>query len=229
MSDIKPFHGSQFLSLTAAVQREIERQIIVGELPAGTRLSEVSLAARLGVSRGPVREAIRSLTEAGLLDHLANRGAVVRIVSRDEALALYDFRSVIFGFACERAAQVRSGRDLADLEELLGCMAAAIERGETPAYYPLNLRFHARILEMCGNRRVRATYEQTVKELQLFRRRALGRLPNIKASFEEHRQIVEAIAAGEPARAFVAGRSHVGQGRERFEGTLVQEEDEAAA
>jgi DNA-binding GntR family transcriptional regulator len=81
------------------------------------------------------------------------------------------------------------------------------------------------MMELCGNRRVRADYEGVVKEMHLFRRRALSRVSRITASLAEHRTIVAAIRAGDARTAFEAGREHVQHGRERFVATL---EDPAA-
>ena len=99
------FDARNIQTLTNAVQREIERRILTGEIAAGARLTEAPLAEELGVSRGPVREAIRGLIQAGLVDSIANRGGVVRKIGLEEALDLYELRAVLFGFACELVAQ----------------------------------------------------------------------------------------------------------------------------
>ena len=216
-------------TLTSAVQREVERRILAGEIEAGTRLSEAGLASELGVSRGPVREAMRGLVQAGLVDSIANRGIVVRKIGLDEALDLYALRGVIFGLACEALAKRRTAEQLEALERDIAEMAAAVGAGDKQAYYHLNLAFHARILEACGNRRARSTYESVVKEMHLFRRRGLSGVGNIGQSLDEHRAIVAAISDGDPERAFAAGRDHVRQGCERFRRSLEQEDDPALA
>ena len=205
------------------MQQEIERRILTGEIAAGERLSEVALASSLGVSRGPIREALRGLAQTGLVDSIANRGVVVRKIGLEEALGLYDLRAVIFGFACETLARRRTQAQLASLEQALLAMAAALAAGDKERYYQLNIAFHAEILALSGNRRARATYESVVKEMHLFRRRGLSRVGNIAASLAEHRTVVQAIRAGEPEAAFSAGRTHVRHGRERFVASLGQE------
>lgn len=220
------FDARNVETLTSAVQREIERRILTGEIAAGARLSEAALADDLGVSRGPVREALRGLAEAGLVDSIANRGVVVRRIGREEALDLYDLRGTLFGFACETLARRRTPAQLAELEAALAAMAEAVAAADTERYYALNLAFHARILEGCGNRRARLTYEAVVKEMHLYRRRALSRVGNLEASFAEHRAVVDAIAAGDPDAAFRAGREHCRRGAERFVATLETEDDD---
>jgi DNA-binding GntR family transcriptional regulator len=223
------FDARNIQTLTGAVQQEIERRILTGEIGAGERLSEVALAASLGVSRGPVREAMRGLMQAGLVDGIANRGVVVRRIGLEEALDLYDLRAVIFGFACETLARRRTQAQLAALEEALREMGAALEAGDKERYYQLNIAFHAHILALSGNRRARATYESVVKEMHLFRRRGLSRVGNIAASLAEHRTIVAAIGAGDAEAAFGAGRTHVRHGRERFVASLEQEGSEGTS
>ena len=91
-------------SLATLVQQEIERLILDGDLKAGERLNENALAARLGVSRGPIREATRGLEKAGLVKLVVNRGAFVREIGLAEASEIYDLRALMFGLACQRVA-----------------------------------------------------------------------------------------------------------------------------
>ncbi|HEX5079568.1 MAG TPA: FCD domain-containing protein [Geminicoccaceae bacterium] len=214
------FDARNIETLTNAVQREIERRILTGEIAAGARLTEAALAEELGVSRGPVREAIRGLIQAGLVDSVANRGGVVRKIGLEEALDLYELRAVLFAFACELVAKRRTAEQLAALEAALEDMAAAVAARDKERYYQLNLAFHAKLMEFCGNRRLRADYEGVIKEMHLFRRRSLSQVSRINASLAEHRTIVAAIRAGDARKAFQAGREHVQHGRERFVATL---------
>ena len=91
-------------SLTAIVQDELERMIVSGELRSGDRLNEQALAQRFGVSRGPVREAMRALECAQLVSTRLNQGFFVREVSPEEITELYDVRAVVYGFICWRLA-----------------------------------------------------------------------------------------------------------------------------
>jgi len=223
LQDQKPFHASTVQSLTVLVQREIERQILKGELQAGERLSESALAQAMGVSRGPVREAMRGLQQAGLVDIVANKGVVVRKIGYDEAVDLYDLRGTLFGFMCETLARRRTEAQCADLRRRLDEMAEAIRADDKDWYYRLNIEFHAAVVEYCGNRRARAVYESIVKEMHLFRRRGLSRVENMEASMREHAAIVDAIVAGTPEAARLAGTNHLRNGRDRFLASLDRE------
>src|SRR3546814_6500393 len=89
------------VSLTNALEKQIERLIVEGELAPGERLNEIQLAARFGTSRGPLREATRSLEAKGFVEVIRNRGVFVRQLSVEEALEVYDVRAALFGLRSE--------------------------------------------------------------------------------------------------------------------------------
>lgn len=215
------FHARDVPTLATSVQREIERMILAGEVASGARLSESALAQAMGVSRGPVREAMRGLAQIGLVEVVANKGVVVRAVSADEAVHLYDLRAGIFGVACEAVAARGEAEAVADLRAVQDELAAAVAAGDRERYYAANIRFHRRILELSGNTPAREAYERVVAKMHLFRRRGLAGLVNMQASLAEHQAIIDAIAAGDEEAAGAAGRRHVRQGRERFRRSLA--------
>lgn len=220
---MKPFHASQHATLTVRVQEEIERRILSGEMPAGTRLAESSLADGLGVSRGPVREAIRGLAQTGLVEVITNKGAVVRTLSLEEIQCLYEVRGAIFAMACAALSRRRDEQDLALLEANMAAMRAARDRGDLADYYRLNIGFHHAIVDRSGNRKALEVYDSIVKEMHLFRRRGLGAVPNIAESLGEHEAIVAAIGARDPDRARRAAIDHIEHGFERFRLTLTED------
>jgi DNA-binding GntR family transcriptional regulator len=203
-------------SLTTLVQDEIERLILSGEIKAGERLNENALATRLGVSRGPVREAARGLEKAGLVRVIVNRGAFVRQISTDEAAELYDLRAALFGMACGRVALARRREHHDVLSDLVARMERAQRGRDAAAYYPLNLEFHQALLRFSGSARLEAMYGGLVKEAHLFRRHALSRAPNMRESNTEHRALLVAIVAGRAAEARRLGEQHVISGKRRF-------------
>lgn len=223
------FHARQLPTRANAVQQEIERQIVTGELATGAKLNEAAIADSLGVSRGPVREAIRSLAETGLVDLAANKGAVVRSMEPAEAMGLYDLRGVVFALACEQVAMAGEASMVAELDRCHAAMAEAAEAGDSVVYYDLNIAFHDAIMSACDNSQARSIYAALIKQLHLCRRRGLAMSENKQASLSEHAAIIEAIRAGDPKGAFDAGRGHVANGRERFARTLHSEANEARA
>ncbi len=205
------------VSLTVLLRREIERMIERGELSPGDWVNEAMLAARFGVSRGPVREACRGLEQGGLLSFVVNRGAFVREITSEEAGELYELRAVLFGAAGRLLAPRITAGQVAALSALIARMEAAAGSGDLDAYYKLNLEFHRALLTLAGNRRIAATYENAVRELHLFRRRALVPAGRMTASNREHRAILEALAGHRAASAERRMAAHVRGAKRRID------------
>ncbi len=203
-------------TLVTICEAEVERMIFDGELERGMRINELTLAARLGVSRGPVREACRSLAQAGLLDIRANRGFFVRKLARKEVVDLYDLRAGLMRLAGESIARRIRPEHLAGLSAQLAAMDAACVRADAARFQQLNVEFHAALVEATDNARLQSIYNGLDKELRLFRRRGLASEAALSASNQEHHVIVEAIAARDPARAAAAMEAHILQGKDRF-------------
>jgi DNA-binding GntR family transcriptional regulator len=203
-------------SLTAIVSKELERMILNGELKAGERLNEQALATRLGVSRGPVREATRALERAGLVTVVVNQGVFVRQIGFEEAVEIYDVRAVVFGFACQRLAGRLSTAQAAELADLIAKMDEAMGRGDSTTYYALNLRFHDSIMSFAGHRRAKQVYESLINETHLFRQQALGVRESMKESNDEHVAILKAMTDGDAERARRLGEDHSLAGKRRW-------------
>jgi phosphonate utilization transcriptional regulator len=203
-------------SLSMLVQRELERMILAGDIDAGAKLNEAAIADMLGVSRGPVREAFRSLEESGLVRLEKNRGVFVRQVSLQEADEIYELRAALDEFAGRRVAQKAAAADVRDLRSLVERMDKAAARDELDAYYRANLQFHDRLVELAGNTKLLATYRRLVNELHLYRRASLAQAGALPISTREHHEIVEKIAGGQVAAAGRALYDHVMGSRERM-------------
>jgi DNA-binding GntR family transcriptional regulator len=203
-------------SLTAIVARELERLILSAELKAGERLNEQAIATRLGVSRGPVREATRALERAGLVTVIANQGVFVRQVGFEEAIEIYDMRAVVFGFACQRLSSRLTGAQAEELQGLITRMDQAIEQGDNRGYYELNLSFHDAVIAFAEHGRAKQVYESLLNETHLFRQRALGSEDSMKESNAEHAAILDALKAGDAGRARRSGEEHSLAGKRRW-------------
>lgn len=211
-------------TLAGSVRSEIERRILAGDLASGEKLNEAALAGSLAVSRGTVREAIRSLADSGLIVLRANRGAFVRRLTVDEIRNLYDLRGAIFALACastaRRMAEAHDQTLIARLRDNLAEMHKAHEDDDRAAYYALNIAFHDLLMEAARNPKAKAVYDSLVKEMHLFRQRGLSSALNIARSIEEHAAIVEAIDRADPAAAREAADLHIVGGLGRFLKTL---------
>ena len=206
-------------SLPALVQKELERMILAGELAAGAKLNEASVADTLGVSRGPVREAFRALEESGLVRLEKNRGVFVRQISVAEANEIYEVRAALDEWTGRRLAQTATAENVRELRAFVERMDRAAAKDDVHAYWLLNLEFHDRLVSLAGNAKLLATYRRLVNELNLFRRQTLAQGGTLPLSTREHRDIVDKIAAGNPASAGRALYDHVMASRERMHKT----------
>src|SRR3984957_4814548 len=186
----KPLKSRRVETLSSLVAEELERMIIRGELQAGDRINESKLAQMLDISRGPIREGCRSLEKSNLVRVVTNRGVFVREMSVAQAAEIYDVRAHLFGLAGRLAAPRVSLREIAELRANVAEMQNA---KDIDTYYPLNVDFHARLVELSGNKRVAELYTALSKELHLFRRRGLVEHDSMATSNQEHLRIIEAL------------------------------------
>jgi len=205
----------QSSSLTSVVATELERMILDGELEPGAKLTEVALAARLGVSRGPLREAFRLLEEAGLVRTEKNRGVFVRDVPVDEAIEIFDMRAAMEELVGRRVAEKITPAEVKELRGVVEQMEQAVKAKDVDRYHRLNLQFHDRLVELAGNGKLTAIYRKLIKELSLFRRMNLADGKLLPVSAGEHRHIVKAIASGDAEAAGRALFDHVIESKER--------------
>lgn len=205
----------QTSSLASVVQAELERMILSGELAPGEKLTEMALAARLGVSRGPLREAFRMLDEAGLVRTEKNRGVFVRDIPIDEAVEIFDLRAAMDELVGRRLAESITPAALREIRALVESMEQAVKAKDAYNYHLLNLKFHDRLVELAGNSKLTAIYRKLIKELSLFRRLNLADDWLMPISAGEHRQIYKAIASGDADAAGKAMFNHVIESKER--------------
>jgi phosphonate utilization transcriptional regulator len=206
----------QSSSLPMLVQQELERIILSGGLPAGSKLNEAAIAQRLGVSRGPVREAFRALEESGLVRLEKNRGVFVRRIPVEEADEIYELRAVLDEFVGRRLAQTATPGLVRELAARVDRMERAATTGDVDAYLAANVDFHDRMVELAGNSKLLVMYRRLVNELHLFRHATLARGGALPVSTREHRAIVDRIAEGQPAAAGRALYDHVMASRDRM-------------
>ena len=215
----QPLHPTiallQTSSLTTVVQQEIERAILVGEYAPGSKLIEATLATKMGVSRGPVREAFRMLDEAGLVRTEKNRGVFVRDIPMDEAVEIFDLRAAMDELVGRQLAAKITAAQLKEIRDLVSDMEKSVKLEDAYNYHLLNLKFHDRLVEMAGNRKLTEIYRKLIKELSLFRRLNLADGWLMPISAGEHRAIVKAIASGDADKAGRAMFDHVMESKER--------------
>ena len=204
--------GVRDTSLAELVRDDMLALILSGELGPGQRINEPDVAARLGVSRVPVREALRQLESTGLVAARKNVGVFVRVLEPKEVSELYELRSVLDGHAGRRAAgmaDVPRRRLVKALSVLLRAMEAHTRKRDVQAYYASNLAFHWTIVEATGNESLLRAYRGIVQQLHVSRLKNLSRDVGMQVSLVEHRAIVAAIDAGDARRADAVLSAHV--------------------
>lgn len=209
--------------MPSVLQDEIEQRILSGALQPGERVNENALAAELGVSRGPIREACRGLVESGLLTVIVNRGVFVREVSRKDAIDVYNVRASLMRLAGETLAERITADQLALLRDLVERMDIAEADDDFDSFYALNRDFHTRIVDYADNGRLRSLSDGLVKELHLYRHRSILQGGGLRVSNREHKQILAALEAGDPARAGAALEDHIKAGMQRFLAATAQD------
>jgi len=197
-------------SAVAEVTRRLEAAILSGELPLGSPLNEKQLSDSLGVSRGPLREALRGLEGRRLVERVPNVGArVVRLAEKD-IREIYQLREVLEGAAC-RIATV--AMPLAQRKALLESARAAVERigSKANAYtFDGDLGFHSKVLKATGNQRLLDILNGDLFYLlRVFRLRSHTLPQRPLRAWQEHLAIAEAMVAGDGARAEELMRLHV--------------------
>jgi DNA-binding GntR family transcriptional regulator len=221
-----PIASVRDVSLAKVVRDDILGIILRGELAPGSRINEPDVAERLGVSRVPVREALRELEATGLVVSRKNVGVFVRELAPREVADLYDLRAVLDGHAGTRAAALPEvpRRALSKfLDAATAAMRKAARRRDVPAYYAENLRFHWAIVEAAGNDKLSDTYRGIVQQLHLWRLKNLAQPVGMAASIAEHDAIAKAIREADPQRAGSLLADHVGAARQRLETRLSEE------
>ncbi|HTF45972.1 MAG TPA: GntR family transcriptional regulator [Pseudonocardia sp.] len=211
--------------LAEEIAYRLRADILDGKLPLGSRLRHEDLAERFGVSRTPIREALRQLQALNLVDVRTNRGATVRVPTRAELVEVYELRANLEGFACQLAASRATSADLDELEraqaQLHGAVEAALSR---PADTPLdesefdarladaNGAFHAVVHRASGNRRL----HDSILDLQRFfprdsvwRAIAHDRETMRQMNIHEHEAIAAALRARAGSASSKAMRDHV--------------------
>lgn len=197
------------LTLWQRVYDHLRREILEGRLEPGSELAEVALSEQLGVSRGPIREAIGRLASEGLVEVRPRRGAVVRPVSKEEFLELYEVREALEVMAAKLAVPRLTGEQFEELSAFNKAMEGYAKRGEVTSFFDANLAFHERLFEACGNKKLQELYRQLLGQLGRYRIRSLNLRGNMQRSVSEHAKILRAAKRGDAEQAAQLMSEHI--------------------
>jgi DNA-binding GntR family transcriptional regulator len=194
----------------------LETMILSGALQPGDRLNELALSSRFKISRAHLREAVRALEEARLVEVIPNRGAHVRTLALSEALELFDVRA---GFArsAGRLAVLRGTRaQTMGLQAIHRQMGGAASTGSVTKFHALNLRFHAALFDAAANVRLREMDLAVRNEMQLFIRQSVASEAQLRVSYGEHEAILSALLAAHADACGAAFERHILNGKQRL-------------
>ena len=195
-------------NLREQIKDVILQRIVEGSYPPGSRIVETRVAQELGVSQGPVREALRDLEQLGCIVHEPYRGCSVRAFSVDELLEAFPVRAALEALAARLAAERLGDAELAELERLLERMQVAAQRGDAHDQSRANASFHATIVRAARN----GTLERQWRMLEPFSRTYLTvSRPGIDliALSDRHVPILDALRRHDPDAAAAAMYDHL--------------------
>lgn len=178
----------------------LREMVLTGRIKAGERLNEVELAAALGISRGPLREAIQRLRSEGLLVSVTHRGTYVRTFTADELREIYEVRIALETHAVRLAATSCSREDIEELASLLDETGQVLAAREDRAY-PRELDFHERIVALADNQALLDAATEVHRQVDLARSRSAHEPQRARKAYEEHKEVLEHLATGRPERA----------------------------
>jgi DNA-binding GntR family transcriptional regulator len=196
-------------SLTSMIFEKLREDILNGDYHRGDKLVEAKIAEEIGVSRTPVREALKQLELDGLVDNIPNRGVVVTGISEQDIRDIYRIRMAIETISVEWCIERMDDQDLAELQEIFDLMEFFTAKGDVDRIFELNTRFHETIYRATESRYM----EHVLKDFQLFikstRERSLRMTGRLETALEEHRNLLEAIKKRDVTAAKEAAKAHV--------------------
>ncbi len=182
------------VSLADQIFDKLENDILVGEYQKGDVLTEIKLSETLGVSRTPIREALRRLEQENIIV-MSTKGAVVVGISPEDIEAIYEMRVRIEGYAAKCAAENASDEDIKNLFDIVELQEFYIIKGDAQRIMECDSRFHRTLYKMTGSVPICTTLTELHKKIIKFRRASIEISERAKRSNCEHREIYNAIAA----------------------------------
>ncbi len=209
-------------SLTELVVDELRTRIIDGRLRLGEALSENTLAAELGISKTPVREALLQLKLERLVDVSPQRGTYVFRLAADEVVMISELREILETAAARGAVERSHGALVARMSEIYSAMRAAFDADDTVAYRTLDGAYHQAMIDLCGNPFIRDAYSQVGFRIQALRSRLSNEARLNRLSINDHREMLKLIKSRDVPSLQQALRDHIQQTKQSYLDVLDQ-------
>lgn len=206
-------------STPSLIARTLRRGISDGSLEPGVQLAEAALARSLGVSRGPLREAMQRLTQEGLLVSHRNRGLFVAELTPGEVEDMYLLRTTVETAALDRVLELGVGEATADaLDDAVDAMAALSDEPRSAEMVAADLDFHHTLVEAARSPRLSRVHETVLVETSMCLHAMRGTYSDSESRLTEHRAIADAVRAGDPSAARTVLVEHMRDGLARVKG-----------
>lgn len=206
---LKPIQLESYKPLREIVGDAIRQAILDGTFSPGERLMEIQLADEMGVSRTPVREAIRRLEMEGFVVMIPRRGTYVADISIRDIAEIYEIRISLDILAAGLAAERITDEEIEELNRLLVEIAGHVKRGDMERIVEADTAFHDVLYKASRNKRLKNTINNLREQLTGIRGRSLSQPGRLAKTAEEHRVLVECIAARDVEGAQEAARVHI--------------------
>lgn len=197
--------------------------IVEGELDAGAKLNEAELSTKYSVSRAVIREAINRLETCHLVERKPNVGARIVSLSLEGLVELYQVRESLEGMAARLAAVNMAEQEITDLQNLLNSHLETVSKGETYYQEAGDVDFHYRVIQGCKNRHLISLIEGLYHLVRMYRVQLGMAGPRVTTAFDEHKNIVNAIANRDPELAEILMRRHITYSKNNIESKLNQQ------
>lgn len=194
--------------IVSVIYEQLLNAIMTGTLKEGERIVESELSKVLGVSRSPIREALRMLELDGLIELIPNRGVIVSMITSKSAYEVLEIKAMVEGYAAFRGAEIFTKKEIGALESILDNMQNHIDSKEYEGVLEANLIFHLKIVQSLGNEKMYKYYQGVHQNLRRFYRIGLLTRPSWKTSIYEHRLIVDNIKLKNATAAESTARQH---------------------
>ena len=215
-------------SLSSRVFAQLEEGILNGSILPGENLNELKLSEELGVSRTPVREAIRMLEQKNLVRLESHKGAVVLGVDAKDLLDVFTIRSYIEGLASRWAAENITAEKGKKLREIVDLQEFYYLKSYQEQVSEMDSRFHETIFSYCESRRLEHMLRDLHHMILRFRRQSFAESGRAQKAIEEHRLILEGICSGSGEEAERQTIKHINSAKENLLRILAKENDEAS-
>ena len=203
----------KMISIADQVFDELEREILSGNFERDEILTEIKLSEQLGVSRTPIREALRRLSQERLIE-LTSKGARVIGISREDIADICEIRLLLEGMAARWAAERTDDAGIHALKEILDLQEFYTQKNDPESIKNADSHFHQTIYALCGSNSMRDTLEPLHRKLLKYRRVSVSQQSRALQSLEEHRAIFQAIAAHDGNQAQLLTIQHVQNARD---------------